>query len=42
MFRSATPLGARVEQGEPVVQIADPFGAVAQHVEDFQVAHGDI
>jgi predicted deacylase len=26
MFRSATPLGARVEQGEPIGQIADPFG----------------
>lgn len=81
MFRSATPLGARVEQGEPIGQIADPFGdtettviaaqsglvigrsqlpivyqgdalfhvarfedvgEVAQHVEDFQAAHGDI
>jgi len=26
MFRSATPLGARVEQGEPIGHIADPFG----------------
>lgn len=26
MFRSATPLGARVERGEPMGQIADPFG----------------
>lgn len=26
MFRSATPLGALVERGEPIGQIADPFG----------------
>ena len=26
MFRSAKPLGARVEQGEPIGTIADPFG----------------
>jgi len=26
MFRSAKPLGARVEKGEPIGKIADPFG----------------
>lgn len=36
MFRSAKPLGARVEKGEPIGKIADPFGetelmVIAEH-----------